>query len=61
MLTRTDADWQALCAELGRLCGEVVTLRRAVAERDAELRDARLLIAAMRADRAPQAPPEGAN
>lgn len=57
MIVRTEADWQALCAELGRICGEVVALRRMVAERDAELRDARLLIDAMRAGRAQK--PEG--
>lgn len=52
MIVRTEADWQAICAELGRLCGEVVVLRRALAERDAEVRDTRLLIEAMRANRA---------
>lgn len=45
MIERTEADWQALCAELGRLCGEVVTLRRLCAEALAELQAARALLA----------------
>lgn len=39
-IQRTEADYQRLCAEVGRLCGDVVTLTRAVGERDAELSEA---------------------
>lgn len=57
MIERTDADWQQLCSEVGRLCGEVVTLRRVAVEREAELADARAQIAAMQQRLV--APPDG--
>lgn len=45
-IERTDADWQALTREVGRLFGDTLTYQRVLAERDAEIRDLRRQLAA---------------
>lgn len=46
MIERTGQDWQALCAALGQVQGDLLTYQRVVAERDTEIQDLRAQLAA---------------
>jgi hypothetical protein len=45
MIARTDADWQRLACEAGRLLGELISWQRLAEERAAEVADLRQQLA----------------